>query len=700
MITRFDKYENNINEESLPPWVDEKILKPAGEIYKEIVKPLLSIPGNEGDKELDENVKKLFNTPIANIPVYIYAQLMDILDEDRIDELKLEEPLTKDSSMLDVASNYYVFNIANILDSVNKVEASFSSEGIDQETAKILNATPITVGTIIRNSIVNWYASNDVSKKLIESLNTAVIESKDQTTKVTETYEYINESKSEALTKWISKLFKGGEEAKSIAQSAKEASILSKSKGKLEFDPHTLHLNFSKPASSTEEVLTNMSKGSDDFAKNIDNVSSEVKQAVNQKTSQIKSESQAANVKTDIPATDPLHKTKVTDLKSGEPKLPTDRNLPGNNSKTNETKSFWDRFTENLKNKKPKTDKPDKKSFWQRFKELLKNRKPPKKDKNTLFGLAGLIVKIPGMAWTTAKLAALGYGIYWAAKWFEKKDNDSALKPLRELMSTLEDDLSIKGFEPFVTFDQMGEEYKKVLETQDIRVHLKSWITSLNKSRIMSDSDYQKCISQIDSEVFELHYLKSCSSVSNNFVNEIQKQWENHDELPSIGLATMGLASAYSSILHKFEAEFYKGNIPLTADTQHLDRPVNMATRLDGTGQERKYMQIGDEGEDVKLLQSSLSKIGVYTGEVNGKYDEELAKIITVMQTNAKPTTTEIEINGKADLATLNYIAKQIELLSGIVKSSLEGTVSPQEYQKRQQTQGYIQQMQAALANR
>jgi hypothetical protein len=77
-----------------------------------------------------------------------------------------------------------------------------------------------------------------------------------------------------------------------------------------------------------------------------------------------------------------------------------------------------------------------------------------------------------------------------------------------------------------------------------------------------------------------------------------------------------------------------------------------------------------------------------------------MAKIITVMQTNAKPTNTEIEINGKSDLATLNYIAKQIDLLSGIVKSSLEGTVSPQEYQKRQQAQGYIQQMQAALANR
>jgi peptidoglycan hydrolase-like protein with peptidoglycan-binding domain len=96
----------------------------------------------------------------------------------------------------------------------------------------------------------------------------------------------------------------------------------------------------------------------------------------------------------------------------------------------------------------------------------------------------------------------------------------------------------------------------------------------------------------------------------------------------------------------------------------------------------------------------SLKKLGIYTGEADGQYDEEMAKIITAIQTNAKPTDTQIEINGKADLPTLNYIAKQITFLSGVVKSSIEGTVSPEEYQKRQQTQGYIQRMQSALADR
>ena len=185
-----------------------------------------------------------------------------------------------------------------------------------------------------------------------------------------------------------------------------------------------------------------------------------------------------------------------------------------------------------------------------------------------------------------------------------------------------------------------------------------------------------------------------------SFVNSLEREWENHDELPSLGLVTMGLVSAYSSVFHLFEKEFYKGEIPLTADAKNLDKPVGIASRKDSLGQERKYIQIGDEGEDIKMLQTGLKKLGIYSGEADGKYDEDMAKIIASIQTNAKPTSTEIEVNGKADLPTLNYIAKQIEYLSGVVKSSLEGTISQEEYQKRQQTQGYIQQMQSALANR
>jgi hypothetical protein len=215
----------------------------------------------------------------------------------------------------------------------------------------------------------------------------------------------------------------------------------------------------------------------------------------------------------------------------------------------------------------------------------------------------------------------------------------------------------------------------------------------------MSDSDFQKCIDQLESEAFP-YYIKASSTASQEFVTSMEQQWENNDELPSLGLITMGLASAYSSVFNKFEDEFYKGEIPLTADQKNLDKPVGLTSRKDISGQERKYMQMGDTGEDIKLLQMSLKKLGIYTGEADGQYDEEMAKIITAIQTNAKPTDTQIEINGKADLPTLNYIAKQITFLSGVVKSSIEGTVSPEEYQKRQQTQGYIQRMQSALADR
>ena len=38
--------------------------------------------------------------------------------------------------------------------------------------------------------------------------------------------------------------------------------------------------------------------------------------------------------------------------------------------------------------------------------------------------------------------------------------------------------------------------------------------------------------------------------------------------------------------------------------------------------------------------------------------------------------------------------------MSGLIEGSIGITVSPEEIQKRQQAQGYIQQMQAAIANR
>jgi hypothetical protein len=183
-------------------------------------------------------------------------------------------------------------------------------------------------------------------------------------------------------------------------------------------------------------------------------------------------------------------------------------------------------------------------------------------------------------------------------------------------------------------------------------------------------------------------------------LQSIQTKWESSFQLPTPGLYTFGTISAYAAMLSSFENFFFSGNVPITADSKNLDKPIGLIKRFDNNGQERQYMQIGDTGSDVKLLQDSLKKINLYDGEVNGIYDVELSKIVAGIQTNGKYANDKIEINGKADVLTLAYLAKQIELLNMATPEILAGVVSPEEIQSRQNVQGYIQQMQSVLTNR
>jgi hypothetical protein len=187
MITRYNKFENKLNEDNTPSWFEEKIVKPSDRLYNEYGK---KITNPFGDDEITSDLKKLYNTPIANIPVYVYAQLMGILNKDRVNLLQLQSPITKESSMIELSFRYYIIGITQILDSINKVNVDFNATGIDEETANALKSNPITIGTIIRNSLISWLSSKKPVDELVSSLNTAVIKPKSET--VTETYIYIN----------------------------------------------------------------------------------------------------------------------------------------------------------------------------------------------------------------------------------------------------------------------------------------------------------------------------------------------------------------------------------------------------------------------------------------------------------------------------------------------------------------------------
>jgi hypothetical protein len=698
MIKRFSIYENKIYEESiLPTWVDEKIIKPATNVVYALNtdksgKPILNIIGNQ-DNEMDESLKKLYNTPIANIPISAYAQLMDIMDEERVKLITLPAPLKTDSVMLELAAQYYLTNIAKIIDAINnKSDISFGSSGVSEETTNILNKNPITVGTIIRNTLVDWYLSKEPLNKLLESLNTAVLEVKEEDTHVTETYTIIYESKGEGLgvaaksgINIIKNLFfKGGEEAGAVLKASDDVAKLAS----------TSKLNFTK-ANSVDDGLKSIDNAADDIVNNYNKAHPDVQNAVKQKLTVVEQEAKAMSLpdKSKLkPITDPV--TSPTHIESGRPKIP-EPTLPLDTPKNDKVKGWFQKFLENRAKNKANNTTPNIPKPWSIRSGLTKIFKGIGK----LFTAGGFLLKLPFKAWSIVKWGGIFYGVYWVAKRFEKLDGESAREPLRELLTVFEQDLAHRKHEPFLTFHDMGEKFKAAIAKEDVRESIKSWCTSLYDCKIMSSSDYQKCVTQIDSDAFN-NYIEANSTVSKNFVNAMEAEWESHLDLPSPGLLTMGLASAYSSVLSKFEEEFYKGKVPLTADSKNLDRPVGITDRTDSAGNKRNTLQIGDEGEDVKLLQSSLKKLGVYTGEINGKYDEEMAKIITLLQTNAQPTNTEIEVNGIADLAIINYLSKQISLLSGVIKNSIGITVSPEEIQKRQQAQGYIQQMQAALANR
>ena len=113
-------------------------------------------------------------------------------------------------------------------------------------------------------------------------------------------------------------------------------------------------------------------------------------------------------------------------------------------------------------------------------------------------------------------------------------------------------------------------------------------------------------------------------------------------------------------------------------------------------------MSVGDEGEDVAEIQTSLKMLGIYKGNVNGIYDEETKKAVEIIQGNAKLSISDMQINGKVDPETFEYITKQLDLLanSDKIEGGVKGAVAPRELEFRKEAQDSIDRMKAVLADR
>lgn len=693
MITRFNKYEQKLNEESaFPDWVEQKLFKSGKKFFTE-QDPTGAYETLMGQDKLDATITKLYNSPLKDMRLRHYVQLTGLMKEEELNTLQLEEPLTVDSTMLEIANNYYIKNIIEIINEIVSFDVKFATQGLDKTIIDELQKNPITIGTIITNSLINWYDSGEPTNSLVASLSKKVLEP--EYAKANESYE-INERYGELKGLFKGFFKKSGENIKGFIQGekgiAKGASVLDDEVDSVAKGLQKVEQSASK--SSTQEI-TNTSRNTPEFLQGKNEILSQGENAAQQgKIIDVNFQTGQVNKSGKGRTTPSVEPTIANNTKTDALNSQNTSSVKETDDLVNQRKFLEEQ--EKIANKKIKAD--DKRAKLDRaHAEKLEKRRMREARAAERRKILWDLVKGPTKF--ILKWGALGLGLMWVYEWFTKNDEKSGKTPTKEVLSVFELEMANDNYQPFATFSNSA----KVVEQNSVSGQpneiCQGFVEALQSTNIMSGSDAEKCFEQIKSPGFDA-YIQSLSEVSATMIQNLENRWNNSFELPTPGLKAIGLISAYAAIFNRFENELYGGKIPLTADEKNLDKPVGMIKRFDEKGEQRQYMQIGDTGNDVKQLQMSLKKIHLYDGEVDGVYDEELAKLIAGIQTNAASTTDKVQINGRADIPTLAYLAKQIELLSMVTPSLLTTQVNPEEIQRRGEVQGYIQQMQSALETR
>ena len=693
MITRFNKYEQKLNEESaFPDWVEQKLFKSGKKFFAE-QDPTGAYETLMGQDKLDATITKLYNSPLKDMRLRHYVQLTGLMKEEELNTLQLEEPLTVDSTMLEIANNYYIKNIIEIINEIVSFDVKFATQGLDKTIIDELQKNPITIGTIITNSLINWYDSGEPTNSLVASLSKKVLEP--EYAKANESYE-INERFGELKGLFKGFFKKSGENIKGFIQGekgiAKGASVLDDEVDSVAKGLQKVEQSASK--SSTQEI-TNTSRNTPEFLQGKNEILSQGENAAQQgKIIDVNFQTGQVNKSGKGRTTPSVEPTIANNTKTDALNSQNTSSVKETDDLVNQRKFLEEQ--EKIANKKIKAD--DKRAKLDRaHAEKLEKRRMREARAAERRKILWDLVKGPTKF--ILKWGALGLGLMWVYEWFTKNDEKSGKTPTKEVLSVFELEMANDNYQPFATFSNSA----KVVEQNSVSGQpneiCQGFVEALQSTNIMSGSDAEKCFEQIKSPGFDA-YIQSLSEVSATMIQNLENRWNNSFELPTPGLKAIGLISAYAAIFNRFENELYGGKIPLTADEKNLDKPVGMIKRFDEKGEQRQYMQIGDTGNDVKQLQMSLKKIHLYDGEVDGVYDEELAKLIAGIQTNAASTTDKVQINGRADIPTLAYLAKQIELLSMVTPSLLTTQVNPEEIQRRGEVQGYIQQMQSALETR
>lgn len=584
MITRFNKYERLLEDTS---WLDNPLVNTVKDTASSIF-DIATNPSQEKDIEIDPEFVKMYQeTPIGELSAKVYSKLMGLSEIDETKSIIFEGNLSENNSMMEIAHNYYIDNIGEILQSIDTASVKYISRGIEQSTLDEFNKTPITIGTIVSNSIKNWFNSEVPNRNLTEALSVAKIEVKEKYQSVSESIDYydINEGKfTEAfkgITSFLGKLFNNS--------------------------------RFSKTAGGFNKYTNNMSGTRSSFGGT---------------TTSNKSGTLGSNVLKQPFGSNNSYR--------GAYKDPNASSLLSKFfSKTG------DLISKGAKNIKQWLLTKRQKSPNSGLNESVKKGRLSGMIKSG-FGSLWKITK------TTAKWGTPIYGIWWLSNSWRSADENTAKEPTREFFTFFEKDMSNRGYMPFSFYDYAGMKFSEIVnERSDNWTEIfKGWCQILERFGVLSSSDSKVCLEQLNTPTFQ-KYMAEHSNISNELINELQNKWKSNVELPSLGLYSVGILSSFSFLMAKFENELYSGKVPIinTEDSAYGKTIQPGVLQVGDSNEDVAKLQAslqvlglydgeinGVYDEKIKAIVTTLQTEAKTTNpriEINGKVDSETALYLT-----------------------------------------------------------------------
>ena len=199
MITKFNEYKKLLEDEMIQPlsagsggsWIEKESLnkgalskffggkgkeKTETDAKTDAKQDAKANATTEIDSTINQYSKLLTNTPILNMTAKTYAKLNNMIEKDSDSfKLKLDGDLDENSAMIDIAYKYYIKNITDIIIDIQDAPSDYMSEEVSEENFVKMTNNPVTIGTLVGNSITEWFSSKEPMSILNKSLYSSYI---------------------------------------------------------------------------------------------------------------------------------------------------------------------------------------------------------------------------------------------------------------------------------------------------------------------------------------------------------------------------------------------------------------------------------------------------------------------------------------------------------------------------------------------